>query len=37
MGKHYPSPNETNGFQGCINHEVQIVNWNAGILEAESA
>ena len=24
-------------FQGSANHEVHIVNWNTGILEAESA
>ena len=23
--------------QGCVNHEVHIVNWNTGILEAENA
>ena len=24
-------------LQGCVNHEVHIVNWDTGILEAESA
>ena len=24
-------------FQGRVNHEVHIVNWNTGILEAENA